>query len=276
MILRILFFIFIFCTLFSIAQSDSNTVIIDTVYQYEAPVVIKKEIYLPSIDTNSPKNWLFGLGVGLNQQLKSQPNDSLTLKWESATFMEVLLKRRFRQIELSLGLSFFQVKTKASLIQQYDIQRQRMVQTTDTLDVYYQIVNGTSTPVYVTEQKTITESYKETKDTLKTTAASTQYLQIPLRVSYQFKWKSWYMSPGLGLMANIPLQNKGFVKEIAESKPNIALFGSVHLAIGKKLTNRWQTELCWETSKSLSPVTEYKGINNQQWMSLSLRILYCF
>ncbi len=276
MILRILFFIFIFCTFFSIAQSDSNTVIIDTVYQYEAPVVIKKEIYLPSTDTNSQKNWLVGLGIGLSQQLKSQPNDSLTLKWESATFMEVLLKRRFRQIELSLGLSFFQVKTKAILIQQYDIQRQRMVQTTDTLDVYYQIVNGTSTPVYVTEQKTITESYKETNDTLKTTSTSIQYLQIPIRIAYQLKWKSWYMSPGLGLMANIPLQNNGFVKEIAESKPNIVWFGSVHLALGKKLTNRWQTELCWETSKSLSNVTEYKGIKNQQWMSASLRILYSF
>lgn len=257
------------------AQNDSISSRIDTVYQFGPPVIIKKKIVVQEESEPVKHPWYLGVGAGLGQILTKTQNDSITLIWAQFPIVEAEFRKGFKHLELSIAFSVFTTKTKSNLKQQYSVDRERIVTKTDTIDVYYEIVKGVSTPVYLTETHPVVEPYREYRDTIHTSTSSQTFIVVPLRCAYHLVWKAWYLNPGVGITANLPIGTQRLINSIEGSKPRATLFGSMQLALGRQI-GAWRIELSCESSKSLSALTRYSDTSQQLRMMSGLKILYFF
>lgn len=249
---------------------------IDTVYEYGSPVIIKKKVFLEAEEVVKPRTWFLSIGGGLGSIASQNHNDSIRLSFGKASQLEMTLRKAFGKFEIGTGIAFLSTQAKTLYQHSYWLDKERNIVINDTLDVYYEVVNGDSIPVYIVEPKPGVEWYRETMDTTYARSSTVYYLQVPLSVSYRMAWKSWYMSPGFGVLVSIPLRKPELVTEVAKSTPKSTVWGSMALSVGRRLGERWRAELSAEGRRSMAPTSDLRAISSQRGLLLGFKVLYAF
>jgi len=176
-------FLFLFLVLVKnvFAQTDSTQTIIDTVFVDVAPVIVKKTVIVEIETPQNKKKWFLSVN-GLHTLPIFHSNNQFKFKNGISGLFSIGYK--FKKVGLSVGLGYTLLNTNSLNNNTYSFTGKRNITVLDTVDIYYQFVNGIKTPRFVTQTISKTENYTYLKDTLVAKSYKYYYLELPLTLSY--------------------------------------------------------------------------------------------
>lgn len=251
-------FKFVFIVLLSIIffqpcfsqQTDSTNMIFDTVYVESAPVVITETVYIsePATQTKKPNNYFLELklaeGFYTNNQIQSTNSKFSIQNSYSST---ISFGKTLGHFSVTTGIGFKGLSIQNQSDSLYNLFGQKTNQIVDTVDVYYQIVNGISTPKYVTQLVNKIEPYSYQKDSINKSVSYLKYLEIPLIINYSITKNKFAFEPSVGLLGSILISSPSELK-VLNATSYCSLLGGI--------------SVLYKLTKSLSIGCSYQFQNN--------------
>ncbi len=238
----------------AIAQTEES----DTIYIQAAPLVIKQTYYLPhNSKRNNQSPWFVAAGIGLGNNFSNLINsDTISVDKKSFTNPSLSIGQQIGNWSVSIGLSYLTTTLSSQNHTHNRTNRERTYTVIDTLDIYYQTTNGVTSTYYVTEDRTVTETYTVSKDSSYSFSRRVNYIQIPIIVGYKLGKNKWYVNPSIGIIPSFSLSTTPLIENSASSKPNqFVWMASANLALGRSITSHISAEVYAETIKSFSPIS---------------------
>ena len=190
-----------------ILKTDSNTSYTDTIVIYKDPLVIRKKIYLapPAI---LERQWYAELAVGggwFKNNYSDQNSNGISEKLNQVIVptytanIGLFIFRKFTKWDIGLGIQIENYKEKFA----FDAVKTNVEATpylrTDTIDIYYNVINTDTTYFYV-EETTLQNKYDTQTTSEKLNANNTStFLAIP----FQIKYKIFDKKIGLQILVGI-------------------------------------------------------------------------
>lgn len=257
------------------AQTDSASTVIDTVYVKESPVVIKKTFYLPS--EHMPDSSFFigaAFGIGSNLAYASgTPQHSNRL----VSSYSIFTGKKINNWAFSIGLLFLNVPAQITYSTSVFYENQKTEIVTDTIDTFYQTVNGIRTPYYITKNRDTTLHYHDTRDTILSRSMKIQYLQIPFRIQHAFRRGKWFIAPELSLIPGIALGGASLIPGNDKSKTKkMMVMAAVSIHLGIEIKKKIAMSVFSEITKNVSSVSSDKRELNLLLLSAGIRLIYFF
>lgn len=233
-------------------ETDSSNVIFDTVYVESAPVVITETVYItepPKIKKHNNK-YFFDIklmeGVYTKNSI-STSKSSFSLQNSYST--SITFGKEIGYFLMNLGLGFKGLSVQNQSDSLYDLYGQKTVQRLDTVDVYYQLVNGISTPKYVTQLVNKIEPYSYQKDSTSKKVSYLKYLEIPISLGYKISKANFTFEPSVGILSSILLDSPSELK-LLNAKSYLSL--TVALTVLYKFTDFISVGCCYHYQNNIT------------------------
>ena len=218
-------------------ETDSSNVIFDTVYVESAPVIITETVFIsepPKIKKHNNK-YFFDIklmeGVYTKNSISSSKSSfSLQNSYSSS----ITFGKEIGHFLINIGVGFKGLSVQNQSDSLYNLYGQKTVQILDTLDVYYQLANGVSTPKYVTQLVNKIEPYSYQKDSTSNQVSYLKYLEIPLSLGYKMTKANFTFEPSVGILSSILLATPSELK-VLNAKSYFSLTGA--MSVLYKLTD---------------------------------------
>lgn len=231
-------------------QTDSTNMIFDTVYVESAPVVITETVYISELPSKTKRtnNYFLELklaeGFYANNQIQTIDSKFSLQNSYSST---ISFGKTFGHFSVTTGFGFKGLSINNQSDSLYNLYSQKTNLIVDTVDVYYQVVNGVSTPKYVTQLVNKIEPYTYQKDSINKSVSYLKYLEIPLVINYSIAKNKFAFEPSVGLLSSILISSPSELKVLNASN-YFSLLGGI--------------SVLYKLTKSLSIGCSYQFQNN--------------
>jgi hypothetical protein len=238
----------------AIAQTDSTTELVDTVYVKSAPVLIKKTFYLPP-ETFPDSLFYIRLGAAVGNQLASSSGH--TRLQTSFHSFSAIIGKQLHAWSLSAGISLLNARAGTAYSQPLSYDRQRSIIVKDTIENFDQTVDGVTTTTYITRDRDSTIRYQEIKDTTMNVSHQISYIQLPVHLQYTFRLGKWFVAPELGILPGFALGNTTLIPGNKNAGLKKVMFmAGLGLHLGRQIIKNMNITVFSEISKNITPVTQ--------------------
>lgn len=215
----IVFVLFFLLTVSSFAQQDT-TVVYDTVYQVKEPVVIRDTVYVQKDESQVKGNWSAALAT---DYFWSGGASKTSMTGTGANIGINVRRQVFERFQFSAGIGFSRWKDNFRYTEISEKQHKESYTYQDTLGYYLHCSNGTCDSQYVTEERTEehTVTRKDTSESIRNETVS--YLEIPVQVAYEQRWKMFVLKPFAGMILNTVISSSNMGEGLGYNHINVTM-----------------------------------------------------